>query len=290
MKDFSDYKKALVFAAWGAGGGVVSGISFDLLLREPLEPYHWPSVTAWFGTFGAFISVALLVGQSWYFQRGVQLPQALRAGVLPGFLAGAIASAIAQTVYSINYTEFLRVVAWTVAGSLLGFGISRHIPNLGHWRGLGGGAAGGCLGGCLFIALSALLTDFYGRFLGLGIIAFFIGLMIILAEKMFQKAELIVHWTPIKQGSMSLGETPISLGSSKKSDIFLIGDGDFPETAGTIHVRDGRIVFENLMERHTSDLRHGDQFEFGGLRFEIRTDQQPEGPSDDLLDQITLLE
>lgn len=237
-----NYQQALQFGAWGAFGG-----SIGSLLSEPIMS-GWDrnsgasffvvaiAVGIWFGIIGASICVTLLFGYSSYLKHGFRVRQSIKAGIVPGFLAGFLAGAIAQGIYTtIGTNEVLRVICWGIAGGLLGFRLSFHIPNLYRWRGLAGGTIGGVIGGCLFILFTLLTGVVAGRLLRLATIGFFIRLTIILIEAVFREAWLIVHWTPIEQTKISLGEQPVILGSSDEAHIYLRKEQDYPPITAKIY-------------------------------------------------------
>jgi hypothetical protein len=281
----ANYKQALQFGAWGAVGGCCGsliGEVFEIGIRRNISGFI-PSVIGfgiWFGIIGVCISIALLLGYSWYLKRGLRIGQSTKEGILPGFIAGFLAGAIAQFTYTtIGPTEFLRVICWGIAGGLLGVGLSFRIPNLGRLRGLAGGTIGGVIGGCLFILFTFLIGVVAGRLLGLAAIGFFIGLAIVLVEAAFREAWLIVHWTPTEQKTISLGTKPVLLGSSEDAHIYLRKDQGYPSITAKIYLESGKIVmqFDEEMQqlkgmkilRH--ELANNDRRKVGDVMIEVKT-------------------
>jgi len=272
----ANYKKGLQFGLWGASGGIVGSLIGEIIKfdAEPNILALAIRVGIWFGIIGIFISITLLVGYSWYLKRGLRMMQSIKEGILPGFIAGFIAGAIAQSTYTIiGPTEFLRAICWGIAGGLLGFGLSFRIPNLGHLRGLGGGAIGGVIGGCLFILFTFLIGLTAGRLLGIAAIGFFIGLMIVLAEAVFRDAWLVVHWTPTEQKTISLGAKPVIIGSSDESHIYLRKDQGFPAIAAKVYIEAGKIVFDNQMNNQKQTLTNSNKIKLGELMIEVKTSE-----------------
>jgi Ca-activated chloride channel family protein len=284
----ANYKKALQFGAWGAAGGSIGSLVGELL-RVGLDRHSFASWIAlaiktgiWFGVIGAYISITLLVGYSWYLKRGLRVGQSAKAGILPGFIAGWVAGAIAQGTYTtVGPTEVLRVICWGIAGGLLGLGLSFRIPNLGHLRGLAGGIVGGLIGGCLFILFTFLIGVVAGRLLGLAAIGFFIGLMIILVEAVFREAWLVVHWTPTEQKTISLGTKPVLIGSSLDAHIYLRKDQGYPPITAKIYTEGKKIVmaFDEEMRKLKNmkilrqELANGDRRKLGNVVIEVKTSQ-----------------
>lgn len=263
-------KKGLYFGTWGAGGGTIGS-----LVGEPLKLdkvalgliISTVYVGIWFGVIGACISVALLSGSSYYLKREFRVGQSAREGA-SGFLSGAIAGAIAQVTYSgIGPTEFLRVICWGIAGGLLGLGLSFRIPNLGHWRGLGGGVAGGVLGGCLFILFIYGLSTTAGRLFGTAAIGFFIGLMIVLVEAVFRQAWLEISYRPKEIRTVTLGSELVSLGSdSNKCTVYI---HNAPLIALRYKLEQGHVMCEDIALGHTTMVSPGDRKVIGNITVSV---------------------
>jgi Ca-activated chloride channel family protein len=281
----ANYKQALQFGAWGAVGGCCGsliGEVFGIGIRTNISDSFIPlfiSVGIWFGIIGVCISIALLLGYSWYLKRGLRIGQSTKEGILPGFIAGFLAGAIAQyTFTTIGPTEFLRVICWGIAGGLLGVGLSFRIPNLGRLRGLAGGTIGGVIGGCLFILFTFLIGVVAGRLLGLAAIGFFIGLAIVLVEAAFREAWLIVHWTPTEQKTISLGTKPVLLGSSEDAHVYLKKSQGYPPITAKIYTEGEKIIMEfdeTMKDKGMKILRHelanGDRRKVGDVMIEVKT-------------------
>ncbi len=67
---------------------------------------------------------------------------------------------------------------------------------------MGGGGVGGVLGGCLFILFAYNLSGTAGRLAGCAAIGFWIGIMLVVAETLFNKAWLVISYdTGVKSHS-----------------------------------------------------------------------------------------
>ena len=276
-------KQALQLGLWGAIGGSVGSILADIILyrSENLEATFMTLIVTigfWFAIIGLSIAFSLLLGYSWYLKRGLRWQESFKSAILPGLLSGLIAGSIAQAIFTLlGATEILRVICWGIAGGLLGLGLSFRIPNLGKWRGLGGGFIGGIIGGCLFIFFSLLIGEIFGRIFGLAAIGFFIGLMIILMEAAFRKAWLIVHYSPNEQKTVTLGSQPVILGSSHKAHIYLPLSQGYTPTTAKIIVENKQIwiqfdaTYGHKMKQLTQKLTNGDKRKLGNISLEIKT-------------------
>jgi Ca-activated chloride channel family protein len=276
-------KQALQLGLWGALGGAVGSIFGDIILygrdiRQANLMTLVIQVGFWFAVIGLTIAFTLLLGNSWYLKRGLKWQESLKSAILPGLVSGLIAGAIAQAMFTLlGSTELLRVICWGIAGGLLGLGLSFRIPNLGKWRGLGGGFIGGLIGGCLFIAFSFLIGEVIGRILGLAAIGFFIGLMIILIESAFREAWLIVHYSPNEQKTVTLGSQPVILGSSNKAHIYLPKSQGYPPITAKIYLENKQIWIQfdenygQKMKQLSQKLNNGDKRKLGNVTLEIKT-------------------
>ena len=267
--------KAVQFAIWGAGGGAIGALitaPFQLQLgyRSLSEAVLFTSIS--FGLIGVGIAIALLSASFQYLKRGLQLGKAIRDGLWVGFLAGAIAGGIAQYTYtSIGPTEFLRVICWGIAGGLLGLGLSFRSPNLGRWRGLGGGFVGGLLGGSLFVVLAIVNNLFppVGRITGAAAIGFCIGLMIVIIESAFREAWLQIHYNPREVRTVSLGSQPVSIGGD--ANLCTIYVHNAPPMALRYQLNQGQVLCEDIPTGISRQVQPGDQQMVGAIAIIVCT-------------------
>ena len=269
------FDKAFKFAVWGAIGGAIGNLVSEpfpiiqsTLVSLPEAIVH---TSLWFGLIGAGIAVALLVASSQYLKRGLQVGQAFKGGVLLGFVAGAVAGGIIQYTYtSIGPTEVLRVICWGIAGGLLGLGLSFRIPNLGRWRGLGGGLFGGLLGGSLFVILVVVsnLPDIIGRLTGTAAIGFCIGLMIVIIEVAFRQAWLEVRYGSREVRTVSLGSQPITIGSNASTCTIFAHHA--PPVALRYQITQGQILCEDIPSGMTRKLQPEDEQTVGDITIIVR--------------------
>ncbi|MEG4241415.1 FHA domain-containing protein [Microcoleus sp. MON2_D6] len=279
-RNLSALKKALQFGISGAVGGFAGN-----LITEPFmqgitgSESVFDSVLStarWFGLVGGGIATAIMFGYYYYIKGKPQIKQALKNGGLFGLIAGAISGAIAEGIYSgigDGNNELLRVICWGIAGSLLGLGLAQRIPNLGALRGLGGGGVGGVLGGCLFILFAYNLSGTAGRLAGCAAIGFWIGIMLVVAETLFNKAWLVISYDTGANRTLTLGAEPVTFGSDENLSIICIPN--VSPLAMRFQLEAGQIVCENLDSGAVSYLRSGDQKRIGNCTITVGNSDLP---------------
>ena len=279
-RNLSALKKALQFGISGAVGGFVGN-----LITEPFmqgitgSESVFDSVLStarWFGLVGGGIATAIMFGYYYYIKGKPQIKQALKNGGLFGLIAGAISGAIAEGIYSgigDGNNELLRVICWGIAGSLLGLGLAQRIPNLGALRGLGGGGVGGVLGGCLFILFAYNLSGTAGRLAGCAAIGFWIGIMLVVAETLFNRAWLVISYDTGANRTLTLGAEPVTFGSDENLSIICIPN--VSPLAMRFELEAGQIVCENVDSGAVSYLRSGDQKRIGNCTITVGNSDLP---------------
>ncbi|WP_172190157.1 hypothetical protein [Microcoleus asticus] len=279
-RNLSALKKALQFGISGAVGGFAGN-----LITEPFmqgltgSESVFDSVLStarWFGLVGGGIAAAIMFGYYYYIKGKPQIKQALKNGGLFGLIAGAISGAIAEGIYSgigDGNNELLRVICWGIAGSLLGLGLAQRIPNLGALRGTGGGGVGGVLGGCLFILFAYNLSGTAGRLAGCAAIGFWIGIMLVVAETLFNKAWLVISYDTGANRTLTLGSEPVTFGSDENLSIICIPN--VSPLAMRFQLEAGQIVCENVDSGAVSYLRSGDQKKIGNCTITVGNSDLP---------------
>ena len=283
-RNLSALKKALQFGISGAVGGFVGNlITEPFMQRITGSASFFDSVLStarWFGLVGGGIATAIMFGYYYYIKGKPQIKQALKNGGLFGLIAGAISGAIAEGIYSgigDGDNELLRVICWGIAGSLLGLGLAQRIPNLGALRGMGGGGVGGVLGGCLFILFAYNLSGTAGRLAGCAAIGFWIGIMLVVAETLFNKAWLVISYDTGANRTLTLGSEPITFGSDENLSIICIPN--VSPLAMRFQLEAGQIVCENVDRGAVSYLRSGDQKKIGNCTITVGNSDLPPATS-----------
>lgn len=279
-RNLSALKKALQFGVSGAVGGFVGNLitepfmNFDRLSGSASFFDSVLSTARWFGLVGGGIATAIMFGYYYYIKGKPQIKPALKNGGLFGLIAGAISGAIAEAIYTgIGPNELLRVICWGIAGSLLGLALSKRIPNLGMLRGAGGGGVGGVLGGCLFILFAYSLSGTVGRLAGCGAIGFWIGIMLVVAETLFNKAWLVISSDTGTNRTLTIGAEPVTFGSDENLSIICIPN--VSPLAMRFQLAGGQIVCENVDNGAVSYLRSGDQKRIGNCTVTVGNSDLP---------------
>ncbi len=263
-----DWRKAITFAIWGAIGGIAGSLIGEII--DHSEPHRSlikavQDMALWGGIIGALIALALMCAQTYYLNRHLRFEKKTLVGTGLGLISGAISGGIATIIYNvIGPTELLRVICWGIMAGLLGAALSYWIPNLGRKRGFCGGLLGGVIGGCLFILFSFTLTDVLGRLAGVAAIGFFIGLMIIFAEAAFREAWLEIGYGGIEKRTVSLGSTPVRIGSD--GERCTVYARDVAPVVCTYTLEQGRVVFHDEATGKTQSLTAGDRRQVGNLQ------------------------
>ncbi|MEK0193999.1 MAG: hypothetical protein EAZ78_26130 [Oscillatoriales cyanobacterium] len=279
-RNLSALKKALQFGVSGAVGGFVGNLitepfmNFDRLSGSVSFFESVLSTARWFGLVGGGIATAIMFGYYYYIKGKPQIKPAFKNGGLFGLIAGAISGAIAEAIYSgIGPNELLRVVCWGIAGSLLGLALSKRIPNLGMLRGAGGGGVGGVLGGCLFILFAYSLSGTVGRLAGCAAIGFWIGIMLVVAETLFNKAWLVISYDNGVNRTLTIGAEPVTFGSDDNLSIICIPN--ISPLAMRFQLEAGQIVCENFDNGAVTYLRSGDQKRLGNCTITVGNSDLP---------------
>ncbi|MFB8793825.1 MAG: hypothetical protein U7126_06255 [Microcoleus sp.] len=279
-RNLSALKKALQFGVSGAVGGFLGNLITEPFMQfdrvADSESFFDSVLTTarWFGLVGGGIAAAIMFGYYYYIKGKPQIKQALKNGGLFGLIAGAVSGAIAEGIYSgLGPNELLRVVCWGIAGSLLGLALSKRIPNLGMLRGAGGGGVGGVLGGCLFILFAYTLSGTVGRLAGCGAIGFAIGMMLVVAETLFNKAWLVISYDNGVNRTLTIGAEPVTFGSDDNLSIICIPN--VSPLAMRFQLEGGQIVCENVDNGAVSYLRSGDQKRIGNCTVTVGNSDLP---------------
>lgn len=279
-RNLSAITKALQFGVSGAVGGFVGNLitepfmNFDRLSGSVSFFESVVSTARWFGLVGGGIATAIMFGYYYYIKGKPQIKPAFKNGGLFGLIAGAVSGAIAEAIYSgIGPNELLRVVCWGIAGCLLGLALSKRIPNLGMLRGAGGGGVGGVLGGCLFILFAYSLSGTVGRLAGCGAIGFWIGIMLVVAETLFNKAWLVISYDNGVNRTLTIGAEPVTFGSDDNLSIICIPN--ISPLAMRFQLEAGQIVCENFDNGAVTYLRSGDQKKLGNCTITVGNSDLP---------------
>lgn len=249
-----------------AGGGVAFS------WRQPLI------VAIWTGLLAVGLALALIAGQNIYLKRSpltaAQAAIAAAGGMAAGGLSGGLAEAgfaAAQVSAGLAGDGALltlgRIAGWAVLGGILGRGMGMFVPNLPAARASIAGGIGGMLGAVAFLAAANLVGYAPARWAGAAVLGFSIGLMVALVEAVFRQYWLEVDYGSREQRLVTLGGTPVSIGTGAGCDIYSRGS---PPVALRYHVEQGGVVCEDVPAGRRQTVVPGDQRVAGSLRLTVR--------------------
>lgn len=258
--------KHFLFGGLGFVGGAVGALVADLVpegwARSPIT--HVGYTALWGAIFSAGILVGLTVALEIYAGRKRPSAEKIKSALSAGLLAGALAAGIAQAVFGAYRFEGLgRFIfqsgCWGLAGSILGWRLSRSIPNLGAMRGAVAGLAGGWIGGMGFLLVSSLSAEVVGHLVGIGVLGGALGLAMVIVEAMFREASLEVMWAPREITVLSLGPKPISIGGGD-DHIYISG---LPPRAATVSLEKCKIYYTDMLTGKKTEFRDGSRIKVG---------------------------
>ena len=269
--------KHLLFGGMGFAGGV-----FGALVAEQTSFQNvGGSVIRLVGgtaVWGAVFASGILLGLTWALEvyAGHKRPSGKKmwGAVASGLLAGAIAAGIAQAVFMAHQFTglgrfFFQSGCWGLAGAILGWRLSRAIPNLGAGRAALAGLIGGTIGGMGFIVISALLTEVIGRALGIGILGAALGLAMVIVEALCREASLEVIWGPKEITFISLGPRPVSIGGGD-DNVYV---HNLPSRYVTVQLIEGKIHYTDCTTGKKSELHDGSRIKIGKLEMVVHGKQ-----------------
>jgi len=273
--------KTIIFGIAGALGGVAgelvsegfpydkvefSGNFFDSVVQVAIRVAF----------IGLGISIGLLAAQSIYLKKKL-VPQSLIKTAIIGILIGAIAGGIAQVAFSFTYNisvmveVITRIICWGIAGCGVGWGVSSFVPNFPIKRAMAAGFLGGLIGGAIFRATFSLLPETIGRIAGFMVLGFFIGLTISYIEEALREAWLTVIWGKNETKNVSLGQRPITFGSSREADIFLANEAP---VKAAVQIENSKVVMYDKTTNQRRELQNGTQVNLGRVNFVVNTKKQ----------------
>jgi len=224
------------------------------------------------------IAIALVVIQN-YFLKKPLLPQEQATAVAIGaILAGVAAGFVAQTAMTalsaIYLGELGRMLAWSVLGGLLAFGMVFVIPNLDKAKALGFGALGGFLGSIGFLMMTAIAGETGGRWIGAFILGACIGLLVAMVETMYRKVWLMVVYDPRNFSQVNLGSQAVTAGSGKNDTVPIAG---VEAKAASFLVVGDKVQYTDA--HGTQSLVPGNRVKVGKVELVVCSKEVPFSPS-----------
>lgn len=199
-------------------------------------------IVGWTAALACGVSLALIAGQNHYLHRAILTPREATLGVAGSLAVGVVAGVPAQLLFSVAgvasavtsqipllgsligqlFIGMGRIVGWAILGALVARGLAMFVPNVEPRRAWLGGAAGGAIAAVAFLLAAWLgnalgLGDVPARLLGAAILGAMIGAMVALVEAAFRSAWLEVRYGAKEMISVSLGATPVKIGSDNRA-------------------------------------------------------------------------
>jgi hypothetical protein len=237
------------------------------------------ATSLWTGILAIGIFMALSIGQNTYLRRPVLPVGKAIASTIGSLAAGLAAGAVGQLPFSGNLGSSMdwqlagRIVAWTLLGALLGWGMGFFVPNLNPRRASVGGGIGGAVGAAGFLYASGSLGDIAGRLLGAAILGFFIGLTIAFVEVAFRQAWLEIHYGSQESRTVNLGAEPVSIGGDPHRCTIYARNAH--PVALRFRLNQGQILCEDIPAGITRQLQPGEQQQVGNLAVIVRAAGTP---------------
>lgn len=274
--DFVRNNRYLLFAGMGFAGGALGALAAETVGGKKAATVIVMAldVALWASVFSAFLCAGLFWAVSIYSRKPGVPWESLAKAAISGAIAGALAGGVAQLVFSIPMESlelrqlFLKPMCWGLAGGLIGWRLSKVIPNLGGRRGTLAGLVGGVVGGYGFIFSCALLPELMGRMLGVGIMGAALGLAIVVVELIFRKAVLEVEWGPKEVTSVSLGPQPVFIGGGDDH----IHVGGLAQHAASITFKEGRIEYLDKATGQQTALKSGSRIMIGKVEIRVKAE------------------
>jgi hypothetical protein len=277
------HPKSLFLARWGALGALAAFLPSEALFsgRSIFGSGHGAMImltTVWTAILAVAMFAAFVIGQNTYLRRpAISLQEAtvvIGGGAASGALAGLLGemffqAALAAGAKNLFYVETARIIAWGIFGSLLGFGMSFVIPNLGRGRGALAGLVGGAVGSLGFIVVGAMIGDLVGRLAGSTILGFTLGYAIGLVEEVARTA-----WLEVRRGrsgemvKVSLGPETVCVGSN--SQRCAIWAPAARPIAFRFRYAEGTIICDDMAQERTMRVDPGFEIELGDVRLTAR--------------------
>ncbi len=229
----------------------------------------------WASLIAIGTALGLVAGQNRHLRRRLLSVADVIIVVLGGVVTGVLAGAAGQTLFYVlsDFPAIVtagRVVAWTLLGLGIGYGMGFFVPNLHRKRAGVAGVAGGVIAAACFLTLVPVVGDTVGRLLGAAILGLSAGLTTVLVEVVYRKAWLVVHWSENESSTLALGPTPVLIGSSSEADILLAEQDSPVPVMAKITLADGVVRLEDGPTQSTRPLGDGEILTYGATRIQLR--------------------
>ena len=248
-------------------------------------------IGAWTALLAVGVSLALIASQNHYLRRNLLTGREALTGSAGALCAGVVGGAAGQLffaaalgistlpvmgpVFGWILTATGRIVGWAILGALLARGMAFFVPNLEPRRAWLGGGTGGAAAAIAF-GIASLRGDAIGRFLGAAILGAFIGLMVAFVEAAFREAWLEVRYGLKEVICVSLGATPVRIGSDRSCTVYARGARP---VAFQYRFEEGMVVCLDYATETSSVVQPGDEKQVGSVTVTVRTSRAKAGSS-----------
>lgn len=230
------------------------------------------SITLAFLALGASAAISLiqqrLLGYDGIIPRG--FGRIVFMSLATGVVSGSVGQAMLYMITSpAAIAGQIKIIAWIVAGGLIGLGFSFIIPNLDRGRAIIFGLVGGLISGIL---ISNVFADSptVGRLTACLFLGGSGGLSVAIVEAMAREGYLNVIWGPGEFTAVNLGATPVTVGTDSQSTIKIPKSSGYPPLIATFSMVDGRANMLNNMTGVVHPLRDGNKLPLGTVTIEVK--------------------
>jgi hypothetical protein len=265
--------KILIFTILGGIGAFIGSLLGYLIAKNPSGGIDLLFKTGcWDAVIGIGIGAAFVLAQSWYLK---QIQTGLRGNfkiigmsAIAGF-SGGICLILLRYLLKGLPEGISLICAWTLEGTIIGFLIAPVIPNLPRKSALVAGSAAGLLGAITMIRVSGIgMTEWISVAIGDSFKGVFLGLMFTLTEKIVREAWLEIQYNSKEIRTVSLGATPISIGSD--TNLATVYVKNIAPLAMRYQLQQGKVWCEDISTGTKRSLSPGNQQMVGNLTVIIR--------------------
>jgi len=224
------------------------------------------------------IALALVAIQNYFMKKNLlpndQAVLVATGAILAGLASGFVAQTAMTALSAIHLGEVGRVLAWSVLGGLLAFGMTFVIPNLDKTKALGFGILGGFLGSIGFLMMTATMGELGGRWLGAFILGACVGLLVAIVETFYRNVWLMVLYDPRNFSQVNLGSQVVTVGSGTNDTVPIPNVG---AKAGSFLVVGDHIQYTDA--HGTQSFQPGNRVKVGKVELVICSKDVPFSPS-----------
>ena len=268
--------KVLVFTVLGGIGAFVGSLlGFPIGTNSAGFADSLWRVGVWDTFIVLGISIAFLLSQSWYLQRiqlpGKELAKIAGLSVIAGFAGGGILVIFRRVLN--NFPNALSlIIAWGGEGLLIGLLIAPVIPNLPRRSALIAGGMAGVLGAIAMLGVNTIgIEGGVSVAVGDSLKGVFLGFLFTLTETLVREAWLEIQYAPKEIRTISLGATPISIGSD--SNLATVYTANTAPVAFRYWLHQGQLLCEDVLAQVTRRVSDGDRQIVGKLTVTLRVAQ-----------------